>query len=172
MFARTLEERGCRVYYYDRLLTDILKKDEVRHKLVDELSRFTGLVRLKEGGLLLEYLLSRTAEELTRILIAGLHKSEVPCEGNGRSLSYYISESYPFYINPLPNLYFTRDPGAVIGRGLSINSMKTPARNRESMILSYINRYHDLFGNGSSPRWYDYHMPDPMEGGGHACPQP
>ncbi|HAZ36255.1 MAG TPA: arginine deiminase, partial [Clostridiaceae bacterium] len=34
-------------------------------------------------------------------------------------------EDYPFYLDPMPNLYFTRDPGAVIGHGLTINRMKT-----------------------------------------------
>ncbi|MDC7222687.1 MAG: arginine deiminase [Spirochaetales bacterium] len=165
MFAAVLEERGCRVFYYDRLLREILEREEVRRELVEEISRFTSIDRLRERDLLSDYLLSRSAEELTGIVIAGLHKSEIPDGGRGRSLSYYISGESPFYINPLPNLYFSRDPGAVIGGGIALNSMKTGARNRESMILSYIDRYHPAFGGGTAPRWYDYGLPDSLEGG-------
>jgi arginine deiminase len=164
MFAQALEERGCTVYYYDRLLCHILNKDKVRRELVDEVVRFTGITRLRERDILTKYLLDQNSEKLTEILIAGLHKKEIPHGQTERSLSYYITEDYPFYINPLPNLYFTRDPGAVIGKGLSINAMKTSARNRESMLLSYIDRYHDLF-EGRADRWYDYSLPDPLEGG-------
>ena len=163
MFARMLESRGCRVFYYDKLLTEIFEEGEVRRALVEELVRFTRIDRLREGRAIIEYLLSQEPEELTRIVIAGLHKNEVDLQGAERSLSYYVTDDYPFYINPLPNLYFTRDPGAVIGQGLSINSMKTTARNRESMLLSYINRYR--FGGETAPRWYDYYRPDPIEGG-------
>ncbi len=163
MFARTLESRGCRVYYYDKLLTEIFESEEVRRELVEELVKFTRINALREGKAIGEYLLSCSPEELTGIVIAGLHKNEVDLLGVERSLSYYVTDDYPFYINPLPNLYFTRDPGAVIGKGLSINSMRTPARNRESLLLSYIHRYR--FGGESSARWYDYTLPDPIEGG-------
>jgi hypothetical protein len=33
------------------------------------------------------------------------------------------------------------------------------------MILSYINKYHPEFGGADLPKWYDYHLPDSIEGG-------
>ena len=111
MFADVLRENGCTVYYYDKLLKDILNDEIVKKKLIDELLIFTGINRLKEKDAIIEHLYSRTPAELTEILIAGLHKNEISYREDKRSLSYYITDDYPFYINPLPNLYFTRDPG-------------------------------------------------------------
>lgn len=165
LFADTLRAQGCRVYYYDRLLEDILRDETVKGELIREVSLFTGIQRLKEKEAIEDYLFSRSARELTEILIAGLHKNEISYRADKRSLSYYISEDYPFYINPLPNLYFTRDPGAVVGRRVAVNSMRTPARNRETMLLSYIDRYHEDIRDTGRPQWYGYHQPDSVEGG-------
>lgn len=164
-FADALRGRGCEVYYYDKLLSDILKKDHVRKELINEMADFTGITKLKEREAILDYLHSRDSASLAEIFITGLHKNEINYREENRSLSYYITDDYPFYINPIPNLYFTRDPGAVIGSGISINSMKTSARNRETMILSYINRYHDGIDHKDTPVWYDYHNADSIEGG-------
>jgi len=165
MFADTLRSCGCRVFYYEELLTQVLEDSSVRREIIDETARFTGISRLREGELLREHLYDRPAAELAGILIAGLSKSDVDRTHFPPSLSSHITDDYSFYINPLPNLYFTRDPGAVIGEGLSVNAMKTAARSRESLLLSYINRYHPSMGGGEAPLWYDYHYPDAIEGG-------
>ena len=165
MFADALRKRGCQVYYYDKMLEEILAENHVKEELISEMSEFTGIAKLKEKEAILEYLKSRNPTDLAEIFIAGLHKNEINYKNENRSLSYYITDDYPFYINPIPNLYFTRDPGAVIGNGISINSMKTVARNRETMILSYINRYHKDIRDTKAPQWYDYHNNDAIEGG-------
>ncbi len=164
-FAAALEGRGCRVYYYESLLEEILKEERVRGELIAEVSTFTGIDRLKEKAAILEHLHTQNPAALAEIFIAGLHKNEIAYKQENRSLSYYITDDYPFYIDPLPNLYFTRDPGTVIGSGLAINSMKTTARRRETMILSYIDRYHAEFEGEEAPRWYDYRYADAIEGG-------
>jgi arginine deiminase len=165
MFADALRNRGCKVYYYEKLLEDILLESNVRDELITEMSEFTGISKLKEKDAIHDYLASKNAVELAEIFIAGLHKNEINYQEESKSLTYYITDDYPFYINPIPNLYFTRDPGAVIGNGISINSMKTTARNRETMILSYINKYHKEIIKTDVPKWYDYHNKDAIEGG-------
>ena len=40
--------------------------------------------------------------------MAGVRKEEV--ETGHTHLVEYVDDSYPFYMNPMPNLYFTRDP--------------------------------------------------------------
>lgn len=165
LFAQTLRDRGTHVYYYSTLLEEILASPEVKKELIGEVEIFTGLNLLKERDSLQEHLHSRNPQELAEILISGLHKDEVELKEDRRSLSYHIKDDYPFYINPLPNLYFTRDPGAIIGQGIAINSMKTNARNRETMILSYINRYHPQLAHPHTPLWYDYKQNNSLEGG-------
>jgi arginine deiminase len=74
-------------------------------------------------------------------------------------------DSYPFYLDPMPNLYFTRDPGAVIGSGLTVNRMHWPARRRESIFLKYIIEHHPRFAGQNIPVWYDRNNHFSMEGG-------
>ncbi len=42
----------------------------------------------------------------------------------------------------MPNLYFTRDPFAVIGEGVNLNRMYSVTRNRETLYGKYIFKYH------------------------------
>ncbi|HBM81998.1 MAG TPA: arginine deiminase, partial [Clostridiaceae bacterium] len=74
-------------------------------------------------------------------------------------------DKYMFYIDPIPNLYFTRDIGAAIGTGLTINKMKTKARKRETMFLRLIYDNHPIFKNTDTPVWYSREMPYSIEGG-------
>ncbi|QEN03427.1 arginine deiminase [Thiospirochaeta perfilievii] len=164
-FADALRNRGCKVYYYDQMLEEILNENHVKNEIISEIIGFSGISKLKEKDVITEYLKSRDSKELTEILISGLHKNVINYQKSNRSLSYYIKDDYPYYINPIPNLYFTRDPGTVIGNGVSINSMKTHARNRETMTLSYINKYHRDIKASTPPLWYNYHNTDSIEGG-------
>jgi arginine deiminase len=163
LFARTLSERGCEVLYYHNLLFDVLQNGDARLKMIDEVigSCRIGSEHLK--GIIREYLQGMEPLQLAEVLISGLEKSEIEGLGDVRRLSSYIKEAYPFYINPLTNLYFTRDPGAVIGSGVAVNAMKTPARMRESLILRYICDYHPLFKD--VPLWYSPDDLDSIEGG-------
>lgn len=56
-----------------------------------------------------------------------------------------------FLIPPMPNLYFTRDPFACIGNGVSINHMQTEARNRETIYGKFIFRYHPDYAGQVKP---------------------
>ncbi len=46
---------------------------------------------------------------------------EIPDEAKG--LTDLVESDYPFAIDPMPNLYFTRDPFATIGNAVSLNHM-------------------------------------------------
>ncbi len=164
-FADVLRGRGCSVYYYKNLLEEILVDRETKKKLVAEAIRICGISRAGLKEEMGEFLIDKDAKDLSECMIAGLLKDDFPYGGKDKSLSDYIDADYPFYINPLPNLYFTRDSGTVIGNGLSISSMNTKARSRETMILKYIYESHPLFGKGQSPLWYDYSCKNNIEGG-------
>lgn len=164
-FADELKKRGCTVYYHEDLLEDILKKDDIKESLIKDVLDICYIGNPELENLIKEFLLTKSPKELAEIFIAGLHKEDFPEIQREKNLTDYIKKEYPFYINPLPNLYFTRDPGAVIGNGLSINAMKTPARDRETMMLKYIYSYHPLFKKEVSPLWYDYKNTYSIEGG-------
>jgi arginine deiminase len=164
LFADTLRSHGCEVLYYHDLLVDVLREMEIRREIVAEILSDCriGSLRLKE--VIKEFLQELSPESLSGVIIAGLAKSEIDNLGGEKRLALYLKEAYPFYINPLTNLYFTRDPGAVIGSGLALNAMKTPARMREALILKYLHRHHPLFGE-TVPLWYTPEDLDSIEGG-------
>lgn len=166
-FASTMERWGTEVFYVDKLLAEVLEDKSIREEFVKDVIQSCNIGNQELEQDIYDYIINKYPEEITKIVIAGLHKDDVPEMSKGRELSLvdYIRIRNPFYINPLPNLYFTRDPGTVISKGLSINSMRTEARRRESMFLNYIYKYHDIFGRKNTPLWYQYTNRFSIEGG-------
>jgi arginine deiminase len=168
-FAARLRERGAEVLYFEDLLAETLSTGtdgtSVRQKLVDR-----ALEELRVNSPVLkddirQLLLQRDDRSLARALIAGITKTEIPHRGSEKRLSFYIKEGYPFYLDPLPNLYFSRDYGTVLGNRLSVNTMKANARRRESMLLEYIARYHPRFVAHGQELWHRFDERDSIEGG-------
>lgn len=165
IFAKILREHGAEVLYFENLLADILKDDAVKAALVEEVAENIGLTNPALRSDINSLLSDLSPEELAGTLLAGLVKADVKQTGLEKRLSYYIKDDYPFYIDPLPNLYFARDYGTVIGGRLSVNSMKAKARQRESMLLQYIALYHERFEGAGNNLWHEYNEPESIEGG-------
>ncbi|MGH0436183.1 arginine deiminase [Bacillus basilensis] len=163
-FAQTLRNRGVEVLYLEKLTAEALVDKKLREEFVDRI--------LKEGQAdvnvahqtLKEYLLSFSNEELIQKIMGGVRKSEI--ETSKKTHLYELMEDhYPFYLDPMPNLYFTRDPAASMGDGLTINKMREPARRRESLFIEYIIKYHPRFSSHNVPIWLDRDYKFPIEGG-------
>ena len=71
----------------------------------------------------------------------GIHTYDVDFEA-GNSLLGLINAKAKMIIPPMPNLYFTRDPFAVIGNGVAINHMHSKTRRRETIYAKKIFKYH------------------------------
>jgi len=164
-FAKAMEERGTKVYYYENLLEEVLEDEKVKKDFIDELIEIVGEDNDRINEEIRRFLQEKSASELVDIAISGLLKSELGESREKQSLGDYIQRDYPFYINPIPNLYFTRDPGAVIGDGLCISKMNTPARDRETMFLQYVHEYHPLINKNDTPLWYNHKEKSNIEGG-------
>ncbi|EMA6343706.1 arginine deiminase [Bacillus cytotoxicus] len=163
-FAQTLRNRGIEVLYLETLAAEALIDKKLREEFVDRI--------LKEGQAdvnvahqtLKEYLLSFSNEELIQKIMGGVRKNEI--DTSKKTHLYELMEDhYPFYLDPMPNLYFTRDPAATIGEGLTINKMREPARRRESLFMEYIMKYHPRFADHNVPVWLDRDYKFPIEGG-------
>lgn len=163
-FAQTLRNRGVEVLYLEKLAAEALVDKKLREEFVDRI--------LKEGQAdvnvahqtLKEYLLSFSNEELIQKIMGGVRKNEI--ETSKKTYLYELMEDhYPFYLDPMPNLYFTRDPAASVGDGLTINKMREPARRRESLFMEYIIKYHPRFAKHNVPIWLDRDYKFPIEGG-------
>lgn len=164
-FASTLRSQGVKVYYYDELLKEVLKGAGLREQFIQQVLQAEGISYPRLRDEIKTELFKMQAEDLASVMIHGLPKSQVHLNNSEKRLSYYIKENYPFYINPLPNLYFTRDPGVVIGNGVAISSMHTVARRRESMILKIIMENHKEFVIKPQNFLYDHRDMNSIEGG-------
>lgn len=69
-----------------------------------------------------------------------------------------------FILDPIPNLYFTRDPMASVGCGASLNHMFSVTRNRETIYMKYVFEHHPDFQD-KVKKYYDPSVPYSIEGG-------
>lgn len=165
-FAEVLRSRGIEVLYLDDLVTESLSDYEVRHRFVSEMVRASKQGDRRVTHALIDFLMNMDTRDMVRKIMAGVRKDEVPLpDEEQKQLHHFFATDYPFYLDPMPNLYFTRDPAATIGHGLTINKMHWPARRRESMFMEYIVQYHPRFAGHNIPVWYDRHGRFSMEGG-------
>lgn len=66
-------------------------------------------------------------------------------------------------VDPMPNLYFTRDPFCVVGTGVNLNRMYEATRRRETIYGRYLFACHPTYCN--VPLWYDRDLAYHVEGG-------
>ena len=165
-FANVLRENGVGVLYLDQLAAEALANEEVRDRFIVEMVRASKQEETFSTFAIVNYLQSLEPLAMVRKVMAGVKKSEVEdMEPTNKQLHHFMVNDYPFYLDPMPNLYFTRDPAASIGNGLTINKMHWPARRRESLFMQYILKYHPRFANQNIPVWYNRNNRFSVEGG-------
>ena len=163
-FAQCLRDAGVEVVYLTDLVVNSLTSPEVRQGFVTEFLDEAGLPDEAARDAVEAYLADLNDRELVSAMMAGIRRSDLRKQG-GR-LSDHLSgldEDYPFAVDPMPNLYFTRDPFATIGTGVSIHRMHTVTRNRETLFGRFIFEHNPWYQN--APRWYDRSASSSLEGG-------
>lgn len=163
-FAAQLESAGVQVYYIEDLLRDLARDPELREEMVDTQLEFSPIRWAPARTAIRRSLLEEVPpEELPDRLIAGITKEAVRPWKTTVSLSDLTDSLNPFYLDPLPSMYFTRDHGAMIGSSLLVSQMTHQARRRETAFLRLVLEKHPLFqGVGS---WWDGPLPTGLEGG-------
>ena len=163
-FARVLRENGVEVVYYVDEVAKAIADPARQIQLVND---FLNISKIHAKGLrasMTSYLLNMPPKEMVTELIAGIKRSEVATK-EATSLMDLVDDDYPFVSDPMPNLYFTRDPGACVGEGINIHRMHTPARKRESLLLKYMYLYNRDFAAAENKQWYDLSDSYSIEGG-------
>ncbi len=164
-FAQVLRDQGVEVLYLVDLVEETLKANpKLTPSFVEQFILEAGIYdpMLKEA--LLKHFLGMETRKMIRDMMAGIRKSEVPTYEK-KSLHDYVEAQHPFLMDPLPNLYFTRDPFASIGHGVSLNRMHTRTRCRETIFAEMIFRYHPRFSMGNPPFWFNRKEKTSLEGG-------
>lgn len=164
VFAELLRNQGTEVVYLESLVIEALKSGDAKKEFTEQILEESKSNVNGAGPYLKEYLMALSEEDLVRKVMEGVRTAEID-KGKKIHLYEHMSDQYPFYLDPMPNLYFTRDPAASIGNGLSINKMHEEARRRESLFMSFIVKYHELFKGQDHPIWLDRNYEFPIEGG-------
>lgn len=167
-FVRILRDNGVEVVYLEDLMEEVLNlNSEIREKFITQFIYEAGIRTPKYRSLVYEYLSSIESNRLLVLkTMEGIINNEVikSRAKKGKSLVDAIEEDSSFVVDPMPNLYFTRDPFASIGNGISLNRMYSITRNRETIYAEYIFEHHPDFA-GKVPKYFNRYSPYNIEGG-------
>ena len=156
-FAKIFKDEGIEVVYLEDLMAETLDqnknlREEFLAKYLKE-ANISDELAYKESKKLLESI--KDTKEFVLKTMSGITLKELGIK-NDRVI---YNQKYTA-VNPMPNLYFTRDPFSSIAEGVSINSMYSVTRSRETIYADYIFNHHkdykgtkNFYGRGK-----DYHI--------------
>lgn len=161
-FAQVLRQNGTEVVYLADLTAQTLScSKELRSQFVRDFLRCSGVSSYCEA--LTELLLALPVKEMVLKTMTGVRFDEIS-QHETPSLAALRTDKSHFVLDPIPNLYFTRDPFASIGKGVSVHHMYSVTRNRETIYSEYVLRYHPDYA-GRVPFYYTPEEPFSLEGG-------
>ena len=165
-FASILREQGAEVVYLEDLMAETLKANPgLRESFVRQFLREGGPFAQNHEEELFAMLTSLKDErELVLKTMSGVTTEEMKDELRSGPLTNLTRERRQFVLDPIPNLYFTRDPFASIGCGVSLHRMYSVTRCRETIYGDFIMRYHPDYA-GKVPYYYSRSDPFHIEGG-------
>jgi len=126
-------ERFAQVYEVRALLTELVARPDVREFLV------TRALEVVPSDVLARKLEGLPSGELVGLMIEGALEEAGP-------IARALNET-GYALPPLPNLFFTRDVGIVIGEHSIIGSMRYGVRWTEELLIKALFRYHPCFDN-------------------------
>ncbi|MGL5357902.1 MAG: arginine deiminase family protein [Metamycoplasmataceae bacterium] len=136
-FIKVLESQGIEVVQLIDLVSETwgaATESQIKDFIEKYLDEVEPVIESKENReKIKKYLLKdKNVKTIIANMMSGLTNREVGI----------TSSKSEFAVDPMPNLYFTRDPFASIGSGISINRMKYKTRRRETIFSEFIFSYH------------------------------
>jgi arginine deiminase len=126
-------ERFGDVYEVRDLLTDLAARADVREFLT------TRALEVVPSDALAKQLAALPPEDLVALMVEGAVEEAGPIARALNEVGYALP--------PLPNLFFTRDVGIVIGEHSIIGSMRYGVRWTEELLVKALFRYHEKLEN-------------------------
>lgn len=162
-FAQTFIDNGVKVVYLVDLVVESLDQDpSIKKQFIQQFVNESNINSQTLSQMVFEYLSSfEDTREMVLKAISGIKKEELP-GFKIRTLRDMIDDRH-FATDPMPNLYFQRDPFASIGNGVSLNNMFSVTRSRETIFGEYIFKYHPTYKN--TPLFYNRSLLKSIEGG-------
>jgi len=140
-FATLIGSKGAEILYFENLLEEMLRDEAARYDTLE------AVVALERCESIMNDLMLLPTKELATMLLAGLRANEA--RAKGFKVSQYLPDDW-MMISPVPNVYFMRDPAAIVGDRIISSNMFYPARVRESLLAENVFRYHPRFLKGDS----------------------
>ena len=169
-FADVLRNEGVEVLYLEKLCAEALDAEPgAREEYTEQWIQESGVTGRYVQAAIKEFMYDiRDTQQFVEKSIAGIRKAEIdlPHAASTRLselVGYDKDTETDLLVDPMPNTYFTRDPFAVVGRGLTLNRMFSVTRNRETLLGKYIFKYHPEYRR--SPLWYRRNSNYHIEGG-------
>ena len=167
-FVQILRDNGIKVVYLENLMAETLDANpQIRPSFIRQFIYEAGVRNPMYKDLLFDYLNSFTDNlELVLKTMEGIKVKELGRRKKDieNSLVDLVSEEGKFLAEPMPNLYFTRDPFASVGDGVVLNKMYSVTRSRETIYAEYIFNYHPRYID-KVEKFYSRENPFSIEGG-------
>ena len=167
-FAQILRDNNIEVVYLEDLMAETLSYNpNVKPAFIRQFIYEAGIRTPMYKDMLFDFLMSiENNKELVLKTMEGIKVIELNRKKKDieNSLVDLVSEEGKFLAEPMPNLYFTRDPFASVGNGVVLNKMYSETRSRETIYASYIFNYHPDYQDKVT-RYYDRENPFHIEGG-------
>ena len=164
-FTAALRNEGVEVVYLVDLAAEALEAggSGVRREFIRQFIAEAGVTSPKVVKHCYDFLNSiKDTRDLISKCIAGIDISELNKLGSVSGF-YATRDIGKMIIEPIPNLYFQRDPMATIGSGATVHKMWSVTRTRESIFAEYIYKYHPFYDDVKL--YYDREEPYSLEGG-------
>jgi len=163
-FAQAFKDNGTEVFYVTELLENTIDQNNLKEKFIEEFLNMSEINNNYIKDALTNLLLPMNTKEMIDKIISGVRTNELDLKKDIFSVKVRKHNmDIPFFLNPMPNYYFQRDPVAMVGKGALINKMRTPARRRESMLMEYVLKYNKEYE--TTPIYYEKNYPYAIEGG-------
>ncbi len=164
-YANALRAEGVEVVYLVDLVAEALDAGgrSVKKKFLEQFIAEAGVTSPKVVKHCYDFLSGiKDTKEMVRKCIAGIDISELKKLG-AVSGFYATRDTGKMIMDPIPNIYFQRDPMATIGHGATLHKMWSVTRTRESIFMEYVYQYHPFYNDVKL--YYDRTEPYSIEGG-------
>ena len=138
-FVKVMIDNDIEVLYLEDLVKHIVRDSSVCQSLVTHTTALGA-----QPGLASSILEELSADQIASLLFEGITASEAQ-DRLHLNLGPLDRRNDFFILEPVPNAYFTRDPGVIIRNGLVSCKAHFQARMRETAILKEIFKNHPRF---------------------------
>ena len=142
-FAKILRDNGVEVVYLENLVAEVFDLyPEVREQFLRQFLKEANITGDKYTKLIIEYLNENYPSNLELVLktMEGMRLSELPKEEATTLIDRVENYDEVMLLDPLPNLYFQRDPFASVGNGVLLHKMYSKTRSRETRRYIFSNK--------------------------------